>query len=304
MIKSEDASYIARILEDSILRFEDDHDAAEYVQMELVRPILSSFLPLYKEGKGGQGFVSIQGNPYRDSDSSQIIRESLQYRNLGKNIIAKIPVTEAGLKALETLIPEDVPMIATEVMSVSQAICACEMYRRASNLCGRTPPFFITHITGIFDEYLAGRAEGEGIPISNESLQQAGCIVARKQYRMLMDRNYPVIMLGGGARGPHHFTEFVGGHVHITINWKGMADQLEKMNQPVVSRIDTPTPQHIVEELSTNLPDFRKAYAEDQLSIEEFAEFGPVRYFRDSFVKGWDFLSAAIAQRRAKKGKR
>ena len=46
-------------------------------------------------------------------------------------MIAKIPVTAAGLKAIEYLIGEDVPIIATEVMAISQAITVCKLYERA-----------------------------------------------------------------------------------------------------------------------------------------------------------------------------
>ena len=105
-------------------------------------------------------------------------------------------------------------------------------------------------------------------------------------------------MLGGGARGLHHFTEMVGADMHITINWKGTADRLIESNPPVIYRIDTPAPQHIIDELMEKIPDFQKAYTDEGLTVEEFAQFGPVDLFRSSFVKGWDSLLKAIKRRR------
>ena len=45
---------------------------------------------------------------------------------------------------------------------------------------GKHPPFYLTHITGIFDEHLKNVVKREGINISPDVLWQAGCIVARR----------------------------------------------------------------------------------------------------------------------------
>jgi len=54
----------------------------------------------------------------------------------------------------------------------------------------------------------------------------------------------------------------------------------------------------VVDELCEKLPDFRKAYFEDGLAIEEFADFAPLQYFRNIFVKGWDTLLGAVREQR------
>jgi transaldolase len=163
---------------------------------------------------------------------------------------------------------------------------------------------FLTHITGIFDEHLHNVVEQEQINISSDILWQAGCIVARKQYRFFKERNYPGIMLGGGARGLHHFTEMVGSEMHITINWKGTAETLIEKNPPVVHRMGTPAPQYVIDELLEKIPDFRKAYREDGLSIDEFEDYGPVVLFRNMFLKGWESLLNAVKEQREHTSKR
>jgi len=191
-------------------------------------------------------------------------------------------------------------MIATEVMGISQAICICEMYKSVSTKCGKYPPFYVTHITGIFDEHLQNVVKKDNIDISPDILWQAGSIVARKQYKILKDKAYPGIMLGGGARGLHHFTEMVGADMHITINWKGTADKLIELDPPVVYRMFNPAPQHVIDELFKKIPDFKKAYLEDGLNVEEFAGFGPVNLFRTQFINGWNYLLKTIKERREK----
>ncbi|MHB8279699.1 MAG: transaldolase family protein [Candidatus Humimicrobiaceae bacterium] len=261
---------------------------------------LDKFLPVYENKPGYQGFVSIQGDPFYDDNTEHIVDEALRFRKLGKNFIAKIPVTKAGIEAIKILITKNIPIIATEVMTISQAIYVCEMYKCVSEQYKKYPSFYVTHITGIFDEHLQNVVQKENIDISPDILWQAGCIVARKQYKIFKERAYPGIMLGDGARGLHHFTEMVGSDMHITINWKGTADKLIKLDPPVVYRMFNPSPEYVVNELLEKIPDFRKAYFEDGLKVDEFKDFGPVNLFRAQFMNGWDYLLNVIKERRKK----
>jgi len=211
--------------------------------------------------------------------------------------MAKIPVIQGGLEALEACVQENIPICATEVFSIAQALHMCELYERAVERTGNRPPFFVTHITGIFDEYLGKMVQREGIDIAPEVLAQAGCAVARKEYRLLKERGYQTTMLGGGARGTHHFTEMVGGDVHITINWS-TAQEIIEADTPLVPRMDVETPQAVIDELYARLPDFRRAFDEDGLAVEEYAEYGPVQFFRNAFLQGWYLLLAEIPARR------
>jgi hypothetical protein len=129
---------------------------------------------------------------------------------------------------------------------------------------GRRPPFSITHITGIFEEHLAAAAR----------------------------------MLGGGARGLHHFTAMVGLAMDVTINWAGTADEPERLGARVEDRSGDREPRETVAKLRDLLPDFRRACDEDGLAPAEFADFGPVALFRGRFVDGWRKLQDAIRRRR------
>jgi transaldolase len=288
-----------RAIREVMLENPSDQQAADRAQQAIVKTIMEKFLDLYDRDPGRQGLVSIQGDPHADENADHIVDEALRFRKLSRNFITKIPCTAVGLKAFEKLIPEDMPIIATEVFAMAQAIAVCELYQRVSQRCGKHPPFCVTHISGIFDECLAATAEREGITISPQVLAQAGCAVAKKQYAMMRKRGYDVIFLGGGARGTHHFTEMVGGAAHVTINWS-TADELIKADPPIASRIDAATPQAVIDELCDKLPDFRKAWLDDGLAIEEFGDFTPLQYFRNMFVKGWDALEETIREQRAK----
>lgn len=273
--------------------------AADAVQQKLVAGLVEKFYSLYQQNPGKQGFVSIQGNPFRDHAAENIIEEARRYRKIGKNIIVKIPVTKAGLQAIGVLIEEDVPILATEVMSLSQAITVNDLYKRVSKRSGHTPPIFITHITGIFDQYLHEYVAEHQIDIQPDILWAAGCMVARKQYHVLKEQGIVGTMLSGGARGLHHLTEMIGSDLHITVNWKGTAETLIEQDPPIAYRMDTPSPQFMIDKLREKLPAFNAAWTEDGMTIEEFEAFGPVQLFRSMFCNGWSNLEEAIKQTRA-----
>ena len=292
-----DPDYIRGVIDLVIREINDDEVAAIRVYQEASARVMARFLPLYQQSSGRYGYVTMQDDPRADENPAALIRSALHNRTLGKNFMAKIPVIEGGVQALEACVAEDIPICATEVFSIAQAIHICDLYERAVRETGKRPPFYVTHITGIFDEYLGKVAKREGIEIAPEVLRQAGCTIARKEYRLIRERGYQTTMLGGGARGIHHFTEMVGGDVHVTINWS-TAQEIIGAGTPVVSRIDAETPQSVVDELCEKFIDFRKAYDEDALSVEEFAGYGPVQLFRNAFLKGWYLLLAEIPSRR------
>lgn len=285
--------YVRGVVDRVVREVEDDDMAAERVYQATAQWVMSRFQPLYEASGGTQGFVTIQGDPRRDDDPDSIMCEAQRQTALGKNFMAKIPVTVSGAQAIESLVARNIAICATEVFSISQAFYICEAHKRATRKTGNHPPFFVTHITGILDEYLTGHAKREGIDIAPEILCQAGCAVAREEYRLLKERGYEVTMLGGGARGLQHFTEMVGGDMHVTINWS-TAQALIEADGPVVSRIHDLAPQSVVEELSEKLPHFRQAFCEGALSPEEFSNYGPLLLFRDSFLKGYGRLVAEV----------
>jgi transaldolase len=291
--------FISPIIERLVEENESDDETAAAAYEQAAARIMSRFQPLYEASHGACGYVTVQDDPRNDDDPDAIVRAALRGRRMGANYMAKIPVTRAGAEAIQKLVVLDVPICATEVFSIAQAVHICEVYRRAARAAGTHPPFYVTHITGIFDQYLAETAQRQNISIPPEMLARAGCAVARKEYHLMRQRGYPCTMLGGGARADYHFTEMVGGDIHVTINWSTAASLLAA-DGPVVLRVDEETPQAVLDELSSRFPDFRRAYREDGLLPDDFAEFGPLVLFRNMFLAGYTRLLEEIAARRVK----
>jgi transaldolase len=259
-------------------------------------------MTVYERTNGEHGYVSIQGDPIHEEDPQVIIDEGRKNREMSPNVMIKIPATDAGLKAMQVLIEEDTPLNATEVMGLSQVIDVCEMYHKITAKTKKKPIMYFSLITGIYDEWLHKEVESQRIDISPDILYQAGMVIAKKVYRFVHDRGYQLGFIGGGVRGLQHFTEMVGGDVCITMNWGGTVDKLLELDQPVVARLFNPVQEHVLDELLAKVPMFRQAYMENGLTVDEYEEYGPVRYFRDMFISAWNNVLQVIKERRAAQG--
>jgi len=289
---------MAEQLLDKILKEEkNDEEALLKLQQFLVDGVAKIFLPMFKASNGHYGYVSIQGSPLHE-DTETIIRQARKNIKLQPNIMAKIPVTEEGLKAIKILAAESVPLNATECMTVRQVLDVCEVYKEAVKGISKPAPLYFSLITGIYDEYMEKYVRENKIEISPDVLWHAGISVARKVHALVQERCYPCGFIAGGARGLHHFTEMVGANAAITINWAGTADKLLEQNLPVVRRFLELTPYSVEDELLEKLPEHRKAFFMNGIQPHEYEDYGPVVLFRSNFITAWNKALEYIKSRR------
>lgn len=297
----QEKDYAIKLLHESVKESSVDNEVESILQRKLVKGVSDVFMKVWKETSGEHGYVSIQGDPIHEEDPRVIIDEGRKNRALNPNVMIKIPATKAGLAAMETLIAEDTPINATEVMGLSQALDICRMYRRISMQTGRKPKVYYSLITGIYDEYLHNYVAGNKIDISPDILHYAGMVIAKKVYAETKAHYPEVGFIGGGVRGLHHFTEMVGADVCITMNWDGQAAELLKLDYPVVPRFFNPVPDRYLEELLVKVDEFRKAWYANGLSLDEYEHFGPVEYFRHMFIDAWEKTLTMIGENRERK---
>jgi transaldolase len=299
MLSNEDEKAYALGKLDAIIRqYDDDEKVQVVLQRELVAAIADIFMPLYEKSQGREGYVSIQGSPIHEEMETMLENGRFNRESGRPNIMCKIPLIEEGLETIELLLEEGVPINATEVFGASQVLALIELYEKVARKRKTMPVIYFSHITGIYDEYLQKYVEKEGIDISEDSLWQAGMIVARKVYKLTKERGSALGFIGGGARGLQHFTEMVGADACITINWKGTADQLIEQNPPVVDRFHKTTNESVLDELLSKVEDFKRGWYIDGLKPGEWEDFGPVELFRSSFVSAWNNALDFIARRR------
>jgi transaldolase len=126
-------------------------------------------------------------------------------------------------------------------------------------------------------------------------MELAGVALGRRCYKVVMERSYPVTLLFGGGRIVDDFTGLVGGRTAATINYSTV-EEILALDPAVEATIDQALPDGLLTELLGKFADFRRAWEDDALAVDEFEDFGPVQHFRDSFVSGWNSLLAAVAQ--------
>ena len=295
LTNSGDASYAKELLLKIMDDVSDNGEALTRLQHKLVEGVAKQFLPLYKESGGRLGYVSVQGDPFKE-DKGSILRYA-HFNCTAPNIMAKIPAIPAGLKAAAVLASEGVPILLTECFAISQVIDSCEMYMEATKSLKNPAPMYFALITGIYDEYLQNHVHENQIQIDRDTLWQAGFSIAKKVHEIVEQRQYPCGFIGGGARGLHHFTEMVGANASITINWSS-AEELIALDAPISNRFMQPTPHIAIDELTEKLEDFRKAYYINALKPNEYETFGPVALFRNIFEDAWKKSENLVASLR------
>ena len=286
MNSEEEKGYVLEKLRKIMAQEKDDNRALVRLQRELIGEIGRVFRQVYDATRGQFGYVSIQGDPFRE-DRESILEFARFHREAGENLMCKIPVVPGGLAAIEELIRMYAPINATECMAIQQVVDVCELYEKTTKNMVNPAPMYFSLITGIFDEHLQNAVRRDSVDISGDAVWQGGLAVAKKVYEIVRQRGYRCQFIGGGARGLHHFTEMVGGDVSITINWGGTADKLLEQDPPVVSRLFNPVPFEVLDELTAKLPDFRRAYFLNAIGADEYEDYGPVVLFRSAFEGAW-----------------
>ncbi len=87
-----------------------------------IKMAAEALFPLYEEGK--DGFVSIEVDPFLCDDAEGTIEEGRRlYREIGmENVMIKVPATDAGYRAMKSLMSEGVHVNATLIFSPMQAM--------------------------------------------------------------------------------------------------------------------------------------------------------------------------------------
>lgn len=255
--------------------------------------------PIFDAQQGKNGRLSIQTDPRLFRDTQAIVEQAAEFDRLAPNMIVKIPVTRAGIPAIEEATYRGISINATVSFTLPQCIAVAEAVERGlkrreregKSIAAMGP--VCTIMVGRLDDWLKVLVEKENIAIDPGYLEWAGVAVFKKTYQMFRERGYRLRLLSAAFRNHMHWSEFIGGDVVISppYSWQIRFNASDVEVRP---RIDNPVDAHIAQELSRKFGDFRRAYNEDGLSPNEFDSFGPtVRTLRQFIVACHD-LDAVV----------
>jgi transaldolase len=266
---------------------------------EMSQKAAALLMPIFEKENGKNGRLSIQTNPKYYRDSKKIVEQAIHFSNLGLNIIVKIPVTAAGIEAIEEATYQGVSINATVSFTLPQAIAVAEAVERGlirrekENLDISQMGPVCTLMVGRLDDWLKVVAEREGIIVNPWILDWAGVVVMKKAYRIYQDRGYRLRLLSAAFRNHLHWSEFIGGDVIISPPFEWQV-RFNNSGVEVINRMDTPVHQEILDELCTKFVDFRKAFEENGMSVQEFDEYGATRRTLRQFCNATDDIAGLI----------
>jgi transaldolase len=257
--------------------------------------------PIFDRHGGRNGRLSIQTDPRFYRDAEAITQQAVHFSQLAPNMVVKIPVTQAGVKAIEEATYRGVSINATVSFSVPQCIAVAEAVERglrrreAEGLDIATMGPVCTIMVGRLDDWLKVVADKENIITDPGNFEWAGVAAFKKAYRIYRERGYRLRLLSAAFRNHLHWSEFIGGDVVISPPYKWQL-RYNMSDVAVVPRIDNPVDPMIVGELEKKFVDFRRAYAEDGMRPEEFDTFGATVRTLRQFIAGGQQLAVLIRE--------
>ncbi len=250
----------------------------------------ASFLrPAFDQYHGKKGRLSIQTNPafYRNPDA--IARQAVHFNTLAFNMQVKIPVTEAGIDAIEEATFQGVSVNATVCFTVPQAIGVAEAIERglerrtASGMPITEMSPVCTIMIGRTDDWMKVLAKREAIDIDPAFLDWAGIACLKKAYAIYKQRGYRTRLLGAAYRHLGHWSELIGGDIVLTIPYEWQL-KINACDIEVKERMSNPVDPQIITALYNKIPEFRRAYDENGLTKQEFTTFGATVRTLRSFI--------------------
>jgi transaldolase len=240
----------------------------------------ASFLkPAYDRYQGKKGRLSIQTNPAFYRDAKAITKQAIHFSTLAPNMQVKIPVTEAGITAIEEATFHGVSVNATVCFTVPQAVAVAQAIERGldrriasgGSIAGMSP--VCTIMIGRTDDWMKVLVKKGAIAIHPDHLDWAGIACLKKAYGIFQQRGYRTRLLGAAYRHLGHWAELIGGDIVLTIPYEWQL-KINACEIEVKERMSQPVNPLIVEALYQKIPDFRRSYDEDGMQPVEFTSYG------------------------------
>ena len=255
--------------------------------------------PIYDKNNGRNGRLSLQTNAQNYRNAKAIVEQALYFNSLYPNNNIKLPVTKAGIEAIEELSFKGVSVNATVSFTVPQCASVAAAVERGlerrekegKDVSSMSP--VCTIMVGRLDDWLKVQMAKKGIVTEPGYLEWAGVAAAKKAYAIFKERGYRTRLLLAAFRNHYHWSQFIGGDLSMTVT----CDWQKKFNASdveVKNRIDDPVDPKIIAELEKKFPDFVRAYDEKGMVPEEFEYYGATRRTLLAFLGGYAELVKTI----------
>jgi len=256
-------------------------------------------LPVFERTGGKKGRLSIQTNPVYYRDWERLAAQAVHFDSLAPNLQVKLPVTKAGIKAIEETTYRGININATVCFSVPQALAVAEAVERgldrreAAGMHTDMMSPVCTIMIGRLDDWMQVLMKRDGIRVDPETVPWAGIAVLKRAYALFQQKGYRCRLLAAAYRHLGHWSELIGGDIVLTIPFEWQ----KKINASGIEVRETffdPVDPAILDALNHSFPDFRKAYEPEGMTPAEFDTFGPTVRTLRGFIGSYRDLQALI----------
>ena len=270
----------------------DDAAIAWELTDQIVRNAQEAFLPVWKETKGDDGYVSFELDPLlEDATAPPHAQRVRQYVELGKrwaaghhNRMIKVPATAAGLDAVEALAAAGVTLNVTLIFSERQYRLARDnvwrgAQRRPAGLAG------FKSVYSIFVSRVDVYTEKQVPDLSAAAQGLVGIVNVKKLWRLNQqfwaDKQLPlhqeIIFASTGTKKPtdpaDKYVAALAGS-DIQTNPPATNDAVDKLGKTYARQVDVLPPREVVEEIESKV---------DEAKLEEVLMAEGVKKFADPF---------------------
>lgn len=167
----------------------------ERLAIEDIRAAADALRTVYESSGGEDGYVSLEVSPRLANDTAGTLAEARRlWSEVDRpNLMIKVPATEAGMPAVESLVSEGINVNVTLIFSLAQYEASALAYVRGIERCtARVRPasvasFFISRLDGVVDRWLRGLGTPEAPALLGRAAV-ANARVAYERFGLIFDK--------------------------------------------------------------------------------------------------------------------
>ncbi|MCJ7694029.1 MAG: transaldolase family protein [Anaerolineaceae bacterium] len=259
------------------------------------------FKPVFDREKGKKGRLSIQTNPVFYRNAKAITDHAVHFHTLAPNMQIKIPATKAGIWAIEEATYQGASINATVSFTVPQAIAVAEAVERGLNrrvkenkpIAEMSP--VCTIMIGRTDDWMKVVTKRDETKIDPIYLDWAGIACTKKAYEIYNERGYRTRLLVAAYRHLGHWSELIGGDIIQSIPSRWQL-KINDSDIEVKERMADPIDPQIISTMLDIIPDFRKAYEPDGMTVDQFDTYGATVRTLRGFISSYHEVQGVIRE--------
>jgi len=171
----------------------------EALAIEDIKLAADVLRPLFDEGN--DGYVSIEVDPHLCDDAGATIAEGLRlYKEINRpNVMIKVPATDAGYSAMETLAKEGIAVNATLIFTLDQAQKCANAFENAQKISGKSVDTVLSVFVSRLDRKLDSVCEAKNIEAGKLGIYNAANVYNQIEKRSI--EKLRVLFASTGVKG-------------------------------------------------------------------------------------------------------